>query len=500
MTRSSWLWFSAIACAFTLAAGCNCGGNPPVTPGTEEDGGTPQEDAGTGDPDAGGMTDMDGGVTDMDAGTDTDGGMTDLDGGTDPDGGMTDLDGGMMEMDAGIAPSNICADVAKKKCDFAIRCKTDDTDDQNRTNDQVASAERAACEALETEAGCLIGAAGWDLGRANVDVTAYFACIDAQYPANTCARDLNDVLANCTNLPFINGATANGGLCTNDSECSSGFCSVPAADACGTCQAYLPNGQQCQRDAQCNPASSYCDETGFGSSNTCEAYTALSMTCTRDDACGPGNVCASTGGFQRTCQVAVALGGACTGNRFQCARTAGSPLPETICSSENAAGTCIPVQTTAGGTCGNGERIAPLFGPRGPFCLETEYCSSGLCTPRRTTGQPCTDTEQCAMGLYCDNQGQTATDQCQPYKDVNQACSSSAQCKNLLTCALAICQPGFGLVGEACNAMVPCAEGYCDATTNMCTALEADGATCTGDAQCESYDCANGMCADACWD
>src|SRR5207237_3379790 len=102
-----------------------------------------------------------------------------------------------------VTPGNVCNDVAKRKCDFEIRCKSDVADQQGRpTTDAIAASERAACEAQATnDPNCTVGAAGWDAGRAVLDAAKYGACIDAAYPAGTCVRDLNAVLTACANAP-----------------------------------------------------------------------------------------------------------------------------------------------------------------------------------------------------------------------------------------------------------------------------------------------------------
>jgi hypothetical protein len=91
-----WMWLPAPTLTLALAGGCNCGSEPPVT-----------------------------GNPDVDGGAETDGGTV-ADGGGQPDDGE-DPDGGEVAdagTDAGVTPSTICQDVAKKKCDWAIRCKT----------------------------------------------------------------------------------------------------------------------------------------------------------------------------------------------------------------------------------------------------------------------------------------------------------------------------------------------------------------------------------------
>jgi len=403
--------------------------------------------------------------------------------------------------DAAVLPSTVCADVAARKCDFEIRCLTDEAERDGRANNQIAATQRSACEARQAaEIGCVITARGWELERAILDLDAYNRCFNASYPSDTCARDLVTALQECSFLKFVTPNTANGSLCTNDLDCSAGYCSVPGGNACGTCTTWKTDGTACTADTQCDRSASWCDNTRLGASNTCRAYAALDATCDDDEHCGPDNVCAYTGNLlERRCKVGKALGAMCTGGRYECARTAGLVVPDSICSTENGMGTCVSTVTTVGAICGGGERLF-FLGPQGPACRETEFCSAALCVPRRTDGQPCTNTDQCAPGHWCDNNGAGATNTCLRYRDVGEACSGNAVCRNYLNCLGATCQPAAAELMEPCNAMVPCVEGYCDTPSGLCQPRKADAVACSADGQCESLDCNNNVCADACWD
>jgi hypothetical protein len=104
----------------------------------------------------------------------------------------------------------------------------------------------------------------------------------------------------------------------------------------------------------------------------------------------------------------------------------------------------------------------------GGECYATQECSAGfcdfsgsacpgVCAPRRGTGVPCTDDEQCQEGSAC----------------VSEAGASTCQPKVLLQ------------QGALCNASSECADGlYCDDTGTCTNAKVADGAECTADAQC----------------
>ncbi len=413
-----------------------------------------------------------------------------------------------------MTPSSICLDIAKKRCDFYIRCKTDSADNQGRGNDQVAAGERAKCEALfGNDRTCIVAAAGWAGGRATVDVQKQADCTNAAYPANTCVRDLNDVQKKCTGAKYVMPALGFGASCTSDNECINGWCQLGAGSLCGTCQRWLnadAGMANCTRDSQCDPSRSFCIGPDNTPSNApCRAYTAIDAGCnfvsTNQEECGPGNVCAATGaGFNNNpkCLPGKPENATCTKGRLECART-GRGQFDLICATDlTGFDTCQKQYNVAPlGRCNAGEN--PGFGANlGTFCLETEFCAAGICAPRRIANGPCNSTDQCAEGLQC------VQNICVPFQDVDGGCgNNSTVCKNLLSCSGATntCQPGTSLIGGACttggNTNIPCAQGFCSGGGNsVCTALIADGQPCmNSNAQCQSFACVNNVCAAACW-
>ncbi|MHB8875607.1 MAG: hypothetical protein ACYC8T_18130 [Myxococcaceae bacterium] len=415
-------------------------------------------------------------------------------------------------MDAGLTPSNLCLDVATKKCDFEVRCKTEDNDDQGRNNDQIAASEKARCIASEaSDQGCILGTAGWKLGRATLNEPAYRACIDTMYPAGdggvgSCDRDLNVGLTSCSASKYITPLTVVGGLCTHDGECISGYCTVAAAAACGQCMAYKAIGTSCDRDAMCNKATSFCPG-GDGNGSTCRAYIANGQPCTRLEAqqeeCGPGNVCQAAGPFVfgGTCAVGKLEGNSCVVGGMQCLRS-GHGITELVCAPVAGIPECVKVvNTVAGRQCANGD-FANLYG--WPYCMESEFCSSGLCFPRKALGATCANTDQCVFGTRCLNAGAGLA--CTAFRDLNETCGTGAtaanNCKNLLRCPGGTCVPELASLTETCGGGVTCAEGFCD-STNHCSALGGVDAGCTANAQCQSYSCSTTGptrgCVKGCW-
>ncbi len=409
--------------------------------------------------------------------------------------------------DGGAVAVTYCDDLARRECDFFARCHSealeafDVTQGRGNTN-QVAAGERARCEARLKDQGCVIAAQGISLGRLTLDRSRYNECAEAAFPAATCARDLNQVLARCSNFPdkFLQGTVAAGALCTEDQECKAGFCTVTGGNACGTCSAYLTSGN-CNRDAQCDPATSYCPGPDGTTLGACATYTAVDQPCSaldvqNNESCGPGKVCTLTGvGLSAKCAPAKLEGEPCVKGRFECQRS-GRGRAELTCATVNAMDKCTKIQAGAGGLCGTGETFIGVG--TAPFCLETEYCSQQVCTARRDATQPCPGGNgTCKAGTRCVNQV------CEAFKDADAACQDSAECKNFLSCVNGKCTSSFALLGESCTQSTtrPCAEGFCQTsgTAATCVALKAEGAGCSAPAECASYACAS-TCQNACWD
>lgn len=425
------------------------------------------------------------------------------------DGGV--VDGGTVVTDGGVAPNTLCLDIAKKECDYMIRCKSETnvagTDfTQGRANDQLATAQRATCEQLLSEdPGCLITVQSWARGRLTVDQAKYFDCINASYPANTCVRDFNDVIVKCANINFIQPGAAVGALCVTDRDCVNGYCSTNNAPACGTCQPYLAtNGgaPNCTRDAQCNPATSYCPGSdspgGTSGGQRCTNHIQNGAQCnpvnTTDQTCLPGSVCQGSQQTGFTCAAGKAENAACTKGRYECLRYVGETFPRLTCATVGGSDKCVKISAGVNGTCLTGENVPFTSTPIGPYCPETQFCSSSQCTDRRPAGQPCQATDVCAEGTRC------VANVCTAYKEQGGTCAANGECKNLLGCDGGTCQPQRATLGQSCSAQVPCVAGsYCK--NGSCVALEGDGGTCTNSTQCESYTCDTnaGKCAAGCW-
>ncbi len=421
--------------------------------------------------------------------------------------------GGGSPVDGGVNANNVCLDVAKRKCDFYIRCRTDLADNQARPNAVVAPGERAKCEALyANELGCNIGAAGWANGRAALDAAKYLACLDAVYPANTCVRDVNEAAKKCMPALFVTPSTNVGGNCTSDGECIKGWCNIAQLAICGTCQPHLnadAGMTTCDGDSQCDPTRSFCLGADGQKVQACRSYTSIDAGCAfasaNQEECGPGNVCAATGPNQANakCLPGKPENATCLKAGQECLRSGRTRYELTCATDSQGFDTCQKqYNTTAGGRCETGEQSPGINGQRqGTFCLESEFCSANTCATRRAANVVCTSTNQCQAGLWC-GPGSTGS-VCRPFSDVGGACAAPADCKNMLNCNNGVCQPGYSLDGGACSGGsngTLCAEGFCgQAAVTTCTPLLANGQPCNVASQCQSYACIGNVCAAACW-
>ncbi|MFL5322490.1 MAG: hypothetical protein ACJ790_22715, partial [Myxococcaceae bacterium] len=406
------------------------------------------------------------------------------------DGGT--VDAGTIVTDGGVSPSSICLDVAKKQCSYMVRCKADQagsfdfrlnqpqgaTGGSRGNNVQIATGEEDTCvRFLSQDPNCVVGAAGWDAGRATINQTAYFDCIDTAFPAASCDRDLNQVLSKCSGTPFIGPAATNGQLCVGDGDCVNGFCST-TGNACGTCQPYLGTtggSPNCNRNTQCDPASAYCPA---GGGQRCTPYVALNGTCTNilGNECGPGHVCSGTIFGAKTCIVGKAEGATCTKNSYECLRdTVKTGVPQLICGTTATGDKCVKLESAKNGVCGTGETvifsIQPFSSAPGPFCTDSQYCNQSVCTDKRPAGQPCSSDDVCAFGTHCVNSF------CVAYAGNGQSCAGNPApvCDSLLSCQGTTCQPEYATTGESCNTNVPCVNVDSTCQNGTCVARGANG-------------------------
>jgi hypothetical protein len=414
-------------------------------------------------------------------------------------GGATSSDGGVYDF---------CAEIAQRECDYLIRCTTTPSsafDNDYRPNNLVAPTQRAVCE-TRARGSCEQAQAGFARGRTQVNVTTLRPCLDAAFPTASCQRDLNLALTACDQNTFTTGAVGDGGLCSSDLECTRGFCFRTGGADCGACRGFAnPDGgvgANCTRDSMCSPGT-YCRTQG-GNFGTCQQRIAADAGCTNSASCQVGLLCPDPFGANRTCQPGKLEGAPCVKGRLECARS-GQDY-ELLCATEFTADGGVDRCTRRFNTqpnrpCNTGEQVQGLGVPAGPNCLDTEYCENGLCANRRAVGMPCgTNSEACVAGARC-SQGV-----CVANGGQGAACGQSTECRSLLSCSGNTCQPSIVGAGVMCsiNGTPACVAGaYCPftmaGTQASCVPEKAGGQVCLADRECQSDDCASGMCASVCW-
>lgn len=422
-------------------------------------------------------------------------------GGTTAGGAAGGTAGGASNVDGGVF--DVCAEFAARQCEFLSRCTTSNATGY-RANNTVPSSQLASCEA-QTRDACRIEQAALARGRVSFDLAGLRACLNAQFPTTTCARDLN--APRCVLANFADGLVATGSPCIRDLECARGYCSVNTGtgDTCGTCRTFSnPDGGafgQCERDGQCT-ANTYCRRTSPVGQGQCSPRGETDAGCTSTTTCAPGFVCLVDA--VRTCQLGKPEGAPCTKGRLECARTLDNF--ELVCATQVAPAGNVDLcqkrfNTAPLGACNTGESSGGTVA--GPLCLESEYCESGRCAAKRPIGMACgTNNEACVAGARC------VQGFCAAFSDVGQPCSNqagNADCRTLLTCSQSMCRANEVGVGVMCtqNGVPQCYPGtYCPQSFMMqasCAAQKTTGVSCMGDRECLSGDCSLGMCQSLCW-
>jgi Dictyostelium (slime mold) repeat len=269
---------------------------------------------------------------------------------------------------------------------------------------------------------------------------------------NACTTDSCSPSQGCLNVPNTLPCD-DADLCTVGDACSAGTCTGTPV-ACG-------DGDPCNGEETCNPASGLCRA---GTPPSCDD----GNPCTADG-CTPGVGCAH-----------AATGGPCDDGN---ACTTGDHCAAAVC-----AGT-LAVLCDDGDICDGIETCNPATGlctpGPAPDCDDGNPCTDGLCDAVAGCGQiantaPCDDGNACTVGDVC------AAGGCAP--GAPRACDDGEPCNGVETCDPAsgclagvpldcadgnpcsddTCTPGVGcrheLVSAACDDGDACTDDACDAT------------------------------------
>lgn len=327
-------------------------------------------------------------------------------------------------------------------------------------------------------------------GTVTVDMTAAKACFDAERARATCDGNAYVmILPACDMERILVGAAAPAAKCYRDLDCASGWCVRTASTCDGVCHGYQALAATCNNvDLRCNPKTSVCK----GSPATCQALVPTNGACTTTSNCLPTDYCPAG-----TCVARLGMGAVCS-DASQCqdpltciagycredySVPSGGPClaandcsPGTWCKGASAGvpGVCT-TYTTLGQTC---------LGTSTVECGPDAFCSTGLqCTARLPMFASCTTGGQCQSGLVC------TSSVCVRQGELGDPCTSDGQCRRYLRCNGTTCTDALAPLAAACSQTPHCDNAFCPSATNVCTAFNADGATCTSDVSCASGNC-----------
>jgi hypothetical protein len=153
---------------------------------------------------------------------------------------------------------------------------------------------------------------------------------------------------------------------------------------------------------------------------------------------------------------------------------------------------------------GTGVCSAPLAD--GSYCTADAQCRTRVCKGNVCgatcvdAGKVCSDAGDCCAGSFCDSDTY-GTWRCRALRADGAYCTGDAQCKNghcvANRCASA---PACAAGGASCQGDLDCCAGSCDfnpylRSWHTCVAPQADGSFCSRDRQCTSGHCENSLCS-----
>jgi hypothetical protein len=144
---------------------------------------------------------------------------------------------------------------------------------------------------------------------------------------------------------------------------------------------------------------------------------------------------------------------------------------------------------------------APLM--TGAYCHEDRACQSGHCIAYRCVDTvpagACGSDADCGAGTFCDN-ATYAPWKCVPLRADGAFCTADTQCA-CGACVDYVCGgASCAAVGKTCKMDTDCCSGtFCDTVgyyiSHTCKTPLADGSYCSRDAQCQSGNCTDYICA-----
>lgn len=292
---------------------------------------------------------------------------------------------------------------------------------------------------------CVVGQAAVADGRTSFDGTAAADCLATA--ATTCQTLVSTGVCRNVFRPLV----TLGGSCFDDRECVDGTYCEKSMTCPGTCRARAPAGQVIGNGERCleGQYTSIESDGGLGLLFVCRPVVPAGQPCPNVTACAAGLTCR---GDTNTCGTPRADGQACV-------VVDGGIFGPTIVQDCERLHACRPLD--AGIAC------APLGGV-GEGCLlgtckADLRCIDGRCAPPGTTGQACSNVNDCASGFYCQPTGGQpfGPGLCQPREPVGGACFGDSDCVRGLVCAQVPPADGGVLPDRRCaagDAGLPCAD------------------------------------------
>lgn len=283
-------------------------------------------------------------------------------------------------------------------------------------------------------------------------------------PTAVCCEDADTCVADCCSHSDCN----DGDLCTIDS-CVNGACSTTPV----TC---TDNGQFCDGNEVCNPATGMCISEGTPCSTPtgvcCEGANTCVTDCCSDADCDDGDLCTTDScSLTGACVFAPVT---CTDNGLFC------DGPET----------CDPVT----GACVSGPVACadPLLCCEGTQTCATECCSTSECP---NDGLFCTGSYSCEAGACINLGGPCATTEvcCETGQTCQAECCDDLDCPtNMVFCdGPEVCVAGVcGPAGDPCSAPL----GLCCEGSTSCEAECCEDADCSDGLLCTTDSCMSGVC------
>ena len=354
---------------------------------------------------------------------------------------------------SGVCADGVCCDRSCGVCEACTAAKKGQGSDGMCESVLAGTDPNDECEAdAGFPASCLADGECDGSGACRSFALQSTACGGATCTGNLLAGRLCDGAGSCVDgsatdcAPYACSASACSTSCSQDSDChSTGYCT-----SVGTCETRHPDGDPCDRGAQCS--------SGFCVDGAC-CNTECGAQCESCTEAGATGTCVVVSGSPRAGRPSCPSGSdpctarTCDGQTAE--RCEGYVGAEVICrDAECIEGRAAPAARCDGaGACAAGEPV---------FC-GTYVCADGACKTR------CDDDRDCDDGSAC-----SATSECESTSRCSDDSSGVIDANGETTsCSPYRCEGGT--CGEECELSSDCAAGFVCESNGQCIAAEQGG-------------------------